>query len=256
VTELTKIVLILEYDGTNYYGFQLQANQPTIQAELEKAIWKLTGERRRVIPASRTDAGVHAKGQVVSFRTASILRTENLVKGLNFYLPGDISVRAAFRVSEAFNVRRDAVNREYHYYILNRPTRSAIQGFAYLVSGKLNIDLMNQAAQALVGKHDFTSFVTSLEPNIKNTVREVYQVEFKRDGDLITFSMVADSFLPHQVRNTVGALLKVGTGKMTADEFKKVLEVKKPGFAGPTMPACGLCLMRVNYPSPLEEICN
>lgn len=257
VAQITKIVLVLEYEGTNYYGFQWQANQPTIQAELEKAIWKLTGERRRVISASRTDAGVHARGQVVSFRTESGLRTGSFVKGLNFYLPADIAVRAAYRASESFNVRRDAVSREYHYYILNRPTRGALKrGFAYLVSGKLDIDSMNEAAQVLTGKQDFASFITSLEPNIKTTEREIYKAEFKRDGDLVTFEMVANSFLPHQVRNTVGALLRVGMGRMTAGEFKQIIEAKRPGLAGPTVPAYGLCLMRVNYRSPLEEICS
>ncbi|MFH1015707.1 MAG: tRNA pseudouridine(38-40) synthase TruA [Chloroflexota bacterium] len=257
MAQITKIVLVLEYEGTNYYGFQWQANQPTIQAELEKAIWKLTGERRRVISASRTDAGVHAEGQVVSFRTESGLLTRSFVKGLNFYLPADIAVRAAYRASESFNVRRDAVSREYHYYILNRPTRGALKrGFAYLVSDKLDIDSMNGAAQALNGKHNFASFITSLELNIKTTEREIHKAEFKRDGDLVTFEMVANSFLPHQVRNTVGALLRVGMGRMTAGEFKEIIEAKKPGLAGPTVPAHGLCLMRVNYRSPLEEICS
>ena len=258
MAQITKIVLVLEYEGTNYYGFQWQANQPTIQAELEKAIWKLTGERRRVISASRTDAGVHAVGQVVSFRTESFSRrTGSFVKGLNFYLPADIAVRAAYRASESFNVRRDAVSREYHYYILNRPTRGALQrGFAYLVSGKIDIDSMNGAAQALTGKHDLASFITSLEPNIKTTEREIHKAEFKRDGDLVTFEIAANSFLPHQVRNTVGALLRVGMGRMTAGEFKEIIEAKKPGLAGPTVPAHGLCLMRVNYRSPLEEICS
>lgn len=257
MSPITKIVLVLEYEGTNYYGFQWQANQPTIQAELEKAIWKLTGERRRVISASRTDAGVHAREQVVSFRTGSVLRTVSFIRGLNFYLPADIVVTAAYRASENFNVRRDAISREYHYYILNRPTRGAMKrGYAYPVSGKLDITSMNEAARDLTGKHDLASFITSLEPNIKTTEREIYKAEFKQDGDLVIFQIEANSFLPHQVRNTVGALLQVGMGRMTANEFKEVIKAKRPGLAGPTVPAYGLCLMRVNYRRPLEEICN
>ena len=253
----TKIVLIMEYDGTRYHGFQLQANAPTIQDKIEDALWKLTGERSRVMAASRTDAGVHARGQVVSFRTKSSLPSPTFIKGLNYYLPRDIAVKAAFRVSDSFNVRRDAISREYNYYILNSPTRSPIRrGFAYLVPGYLDIEAMNQACQALIGRHDFASFATCIEVGIKGTIRNVYKAEMEKDGDMVTFNMVANSFLPHQVRNTVGALIKVGQGKMTIDEFHSIVEAKRPGLAGPTAPAYGLCLMRVNYPHPLEEISN
>ena len=139
----TRIVLTVEYDGTSYHGFQLQANQPTIQGEIEEALRKLTGEKSRVAAASRTDAGVHARGQVVSFRTRSSLPAPTFVKGLNHYLAGDIAVKEAFKVSDSFNVRRDATSREYNYYILNSPTRSPIRrGFTYLVPGRLDIRVM------------------------------------------------------------------------------------------------------------------
>jgi len=253
----TKIALIMEYDGTTYHGFQLQASLPTIQGEIEKALWKLTGERSRVMAASRTDTGVHAKEQVVSFRTKSSLPSPTFIKGLNYYLPSDIAVKAAFRVSDSFNVRRSALSREYNYYILNSPTRSPIRrGFAYLVTGNLDIGAMNQACQAIIGKHDFASFATCIESRIKSTIRHIYRAEIEKDGDLVIFNIVANSFLPHQVRNTVGALIKVGLGKMTVDEFRSIVEAKRPGLAGPTAPACGLCLMRINYPHPWEEIRN
>lgn len=249
----TKIVLIMEYDGTQYHGFQLQAAPPTIQGETEEAIWKLTGERIRVISASRTDAGVHAKGQVASFRTGSRLSPQTFVKGLNYYLPKDIAVKAAYKVKDSFNVRRDAISREYSYYILNSPTRSPLrERFYYLFSGQLDIYAMNQACQALIGEHDFASFVTSFESRLKSMVRRVYQAEVKREEEMVIFSMVANSFLPHQVRNTVGALIEVGRGKMSIDEFYSIMEAKKPALAGPTVPACGLCLMQVNYPHPFE----
>ena len=122
-----KIVLIMEYDGKHYHGFQLQATLPTIQEEVEKALRKLTGEKTRVMSASRTDAGVHAKGQVVSFRTKSPLPPQTFVNGLNYYLPEDVAVKAAYRVDDSFNVRRDAVSREYNYYILNSLTRSPLR---------------------------------------------------------------------------------------------------------------------------------
>jgi len=252
----TKMVLIMEYDGTHYHGFQLQTNLPTIQGEIEEALWKLTGERSRVMAASRTDAGVHAKGQVVSFRTKSSLPSPTFIKGLNYYLPGELAVKAAFRVSDSFDIRRSALSREYNYYILNSSTRSPIRhGFSYLVTGHLDIKAMNQACQALIGEHDLASFATCTV-GIKNTIRSIYRAKIEKDGDLAVFNMVANSFLPHQVRNTVGALIKVGLGKMTVDEFHSIVEAKRPGLAGPTAPAYGLCLMQINYPHPLEKIGN
>ena len=251
---ITKIVLIVEYDGTRYHGFQLQATLPTIQWEIEKALWELTGERIRVMAASRTDAGVHAKGQVVSFRTKSPLPPQTFVNGLNYYLPRDIAIKAAYRVDDSFNVRRDAISREYNYYILNSLTRSPIrEGFSYRVGGHLDIEAMNQACQALIGEHDFISFASSMGIGTKNTVRRVYQAEMEKDGELVVFNIVANSFLTHQVRNTVGTLIRVGLGRMRVDEFCSIIEMKKPGLVGPTAPARGLCLMQVNYPYSFEE---
>jgi len=254
LAETTKILLIMEYDGSRYHGFQWQDGLPSIQGEVEKALTKLTGEKRRVMSASRTDAGVHAKGQVVSFRTGSALSTHSFVGGLNYYLPADIAVKAAYRVDDNFNVRREAVSREYSYYILNSPTRSPIRkGFAYLVAGPLDIEAMSQACQALVGEHDFASFAGRNGASVKSTVRRVFRAEVDRDGELVIFNIAANSFLLHQVRNTVGALIRVGLGKMNLDEFHSILEAREPALAGPTAPACGLCLDRVNYPGPLEN---
>lgn len=251
---LTKIVLIVEYDGTGYHGFQLQTNVPTIQGEMEKALWKLTQERIRVTAASRTDAGVRAKGQVVSFRTKSSLPLQTFIKGLNYYLPEDIAVKAAYRVSESFNVRRSALSREYNYYIFNSLTRSPIKrDFSYLVAGHLDIEAMNEACQALIGEHDFASFASCLGIEIKNTLRTVYRADIQKNGEVVIFNMLAKSFLPHQVRNTIGALIRVGLGKMTIDEFRSIIEARKLSLAGPTAPAHGLCLMRINYPHRFEE---
>ncbi len=248
---LTKVVLIVEYDGTRYHGFQLQAKLPTVQGELERALFKLTGERTRVVAASRTDAGVHARGQVVSFRTGSSLPRRAFIGGLNYYLPRDIAVKAAHGVSTSFNVRRDALSREYNYYILNSSTRSPIrEGFSYLVAGQLDIEAMNRACQALVGEHDFALFITGIGGEIKGTVRSVYRAEMEKDGELVVFNMVANSFLTHQVRNTAGALIRVGLSKLGVDEFHSIIEAGKPGLAGPMAPACGLCLMQVNYARP------
>jgi len=248
------MILIVEYDGTHYHGFQLQSNASTIQGEMEEAISKLTGEKLRVMAASRTDAGVHARGQVVSLRTDSSLPPRSFVSGLNYYLPKDIAVRKAYRAEDSFDVRRDALSREYKYYIFNSSVRSPFSnGFAYRVSGNLDIEAMNQASQALVGKHDFASFVSCIDEEIKSTVRNVHQANMERDGDMDIFNMVANSFLPHQVRNTMGALIQVGLGKMSVDRFHGIIEARQPGMAAPTAPACGLFLMRVNYPSPFGE---
>lgn len=244
----------MEYDGTNYYGSQLQRNQPTIQGETEKALFALTGEKTRVMFASRTDAGVHAKGQVASFRTDSSLPIPTFVNGLNHYLPRDIAVRAAYRAEDSIDVRRDAVSREYDYQILNSLTRSPMKsGFSYLVAGHLDITAINEACQALIGKHDFASFTTGDGVKLKNKERTVYRAQALADGELVTFNMVANSFLPHQVRNTVGALIRVGLGWLDVGKFHSIMEAKSPGAAGPTAPARGLCLVRINYRRSFEE---
>ncbi len=252
----TRLVLVLEYDGTNYFGFQWQANAPTIQSELEKALEKLTGEKIRVVAASRTDTGVHARGQVVSFKTDSSLLAEAFVHGLNYHLPDDIAVKSAYRVRDYFMVRSMAISREYNYFILNSQTRSPMTTrFAHRVIGELDVEAMNKASQTLVGIHDFASFASDISAELeKSTIRRVYRAEMKRDGELIVFNVVANAFLRHQIRSTVGALVQIGLNRMSEAEFINILESKKPGRAGPTLPSCGLCLVRVNYPCAFEEM--
>ena len=251
----TKIVLVVEYDGTNYCGFQFQQNAPTVQDEIEKALLKLTAEKVRIVAASRTDTGVHAKGQVVSFRTGSVLETVTFIAGLNHYLPPDIAIRASYKVNIGFNVQREAISREYRYLIINSTERSPLKrGYAHHISGKLNIEAMNRASQKLIGKNDLASFVTGFSRSIiKSTFRTVFQTLVERRGDLVVLDIVANSFLPHQVRNTVGALVKVGLDKISIKDFEIIMEAKKPGLAGPTAPAQGLYLMKVNYPRPLGD---
>ena len=252
---LSKIVLVIEYEGINYGGFQYQINAPTVQNEIEKALLELTAEKIRVVAASRTDTGVHAKGQVVSFRTGSVLPPEIFVRALNHYLAQDIAVKAAYRVNEKFSVRADAISREYCYHILNSSIRSPLKrGHTYLVSGELNIEAMNEASRILVGEHDFASFVTDINNSvIKSTIRRVYKAQVTKRGELVTFDMVANAFLPHQIRNTVGTLIRVGLNKMSLEEFRTIMEAKKPGLAGPTVPAMGLCLVQVTYPRLLGD---
>jgi len=255
VAAVTKVVLIIEYEGTRYHGFQLQPKLPTIQRELERALTKLTKSRRRVVTASRTDAGVHAERQVVSFRTGSSLPEATFVTGLNHYLPEDIAVRAAYRVSDSFHVQRDAVSREYRYRVLNSPTRSPLgRRFSYLVPGRLDVAAMNEACQLLLGEHDLASFASRMEVGERSTVRNVLRAGVSREGELVVFRVEANSFLPHQVRNTMGLLVRVGRGKMSAGKVRDIIDARQPGLAGPTAPACGLCLVRVNYALPFEEM--
>ncbi len=248
---LSKFVLLIEYDGTRYHGFQWQVDLPTIQSELEQAISRFCGQSSRVMAASRTDAGVHAKGQVVCFWAKSTLNTMTLVRAMNYYLPGDIAVKAAYRASDDFNVRRDAVSREYRYYIVNSDTRSPFsQRFALLVSKVLDRHAMNEACQLLRGEHDFASFASSLDDN-RSTMRNVYEAGIEKKEEFTVFRIVANSFLPHQVRSTVGLLIRLGLRKIGIEDFHDIMEAKSLGLAGPISPACGLCLEKVNYPEPL-----
>jgi len=250
----TKIVLVVEYEGTRYYGFQWQANLPTVQAEIETAVQKLTGEKLRIAATSRTDTGVHASGQVVSFRTTSSHAPDTFATGLNFYLPQDIAVKAAYKVEDSFDVRRQATSREYKYRIFNSATRSPLLAAStYRVTGRLNVTAMNEACRILIGERDLASFASDLGMEIKSTTRRIMRAEFSRDDELVTFDIEGSSFLPHQVRNTVGALIRIGQGKMNFDDFYRILDAKKIGLAGPTVPACGLCLTKVNYPHNIGE---
>ncbi len=254
LAKLTKVVLIVEYEGTRYSGFQLQADRPAIQGELEKAVFRLTGERLRLITASRTDTGVHAQGQVVSFRTTSSHTGETFVRALNFYLPDDIAVKTAYRVRESVHVRRDATSREYRYTILNRRTRSPLQRrFTCQVIKPLDEGAMDRAAETLIGVHDFASFGSSLGGETGSTVREVYRAGVEREGELVIFDIEASSFLRHQIRNTVGSLIKVGLGSISLSDFCAIIDARKPGLAGPAAPPCGLCLVKINYPYQFIE---
>ncbi len=245
---LTRFALVVEYDGTRYFGSQLQSELPTVQSEIEKALFSLTCEEIRVTMAGRTDAGVHARGQVASFVTFSSLPERTFISGLNHYLPPDISVKSARVVDMDFDPRRSALKREYEYYILNSNTRSAIwRGRACQVPGNIDAGAMNDACRYLLGEHDFASFASGIESPEKSTRRCIHEASVRREGVLIIVKIVGSAFLLHQVRNTVGALLKVGQGKMTQEEFQGIINVREFGLAGPTAPACGLYLNRVYY---------
>jgi len=241
-----RLALVVEYDGTRYGGFQFQVNAPTVQGDIEGALAKLTGERIRITGAGRTDAGVHAKGQVVSFDTSSSLAAGTFVQALNSYLRPDIAVKAAAEVAGDFDARRDALRREYRYRILRGTTPSPLQQrYAHFVPGLADTDSMNEAGRLLVGKHDFASFTG---PTERSTEREVYKAEVSGRGELVCFDMAANSFLNKQVRFTVGVLIRVGLGRLSVEGFREMMEAREPALAAPVAPAHGLCLMRVSYP--------
>ena len=249
----TKVALIIEYDGTRLVGSQCQSRGATVQSELEAAIEKLTGEKLRVLFSSRTDAGVSALGQVGSFRTMSGLSLDRIVGGLNRYLPDDIAIKAAHRVPDSLDVRREAVSREYIYRLWNSPVPSPLnERFRFRVGPALDERSMDEAARVLVGTHDLAAFGSAGAAG-KSTVRTVYMAEVGRDGMEVAFRIKASSFLTHQIRNTVGALIRVGQGKMSPEEFGALLGVNKPGSAGPAAPGKGLCLVEINYLKDLGE---
>jgi tRNA pseudouridine38-40 synthase len=233
INSLSNFALIIEYNGKRYFGFQWQEGQPTVQASLEEAITKVTGQKLRILAASRTDTGVHATYQVVSFRVKTRLAAKTLLKALNHYLPDDIAVKAAEKISPDFNVQKNAISREYEYRLLNSQVRSPLM------------------AKVLEGEHDLKSFAAS-SSRVKNTVRNIYSAKFRQEDNLIIFYIKANSFLTHQVRNTVGIMLRIGAGKLDIKELKHIMAEKRYGAVGPAVPAKGLCLIKVNYPRELE----
>lgn len=237
---------VIEYDGTDYLGFQWQPEGRTIQGELERALAKVTRRETRVVGAGRTDAGVHAMGQVISFVPQWRHSLPELQRAMNALLPGDIAVHQMAWVADDFHPRFSAVSREYRYTILNQPFRSPLaRRFAYHCLKPLDVEAMARAAKCLVGSHDFASF--GRPPQGENTVRRVHQTECTRQDQFIYFDIVANAFLYRMVRNVVGTLLLVGIGKLSPEKFEEILQARGGRRAGSTVPAHGLCLMRVNY---------
>ena len=244
---LTKLALIVEYDGFRYHGFQLQPASPTVQEVLEQAALAFTGRPARVDCASRTDAGVHAEAQVVSLRTDSPHAPGVWVGALNYYLPDDVAVLAAYQVPDDYNVRTAATGRRYRYSILNRSTRSPLSRHrAFWVPKPLDLDAMNEAAAHLLGERDFGPFCGPMKKGV-GTVRKLTKVEFRRDGDYVHFWVEGNAFLPQQVRRMTGALVEVGLGKRTLPVFDAKADNGQRGSMGPTLPPYGLTLVEVFY---------
>lgn len=248
-TQERNIRLLLEYDGTAYHGFQDQADPslPTIQSTLEAAIAQICHEKVRIQAAGRTDAGVHALGQVVNFHTRASIPTDRFVPALNSVLPDDILVKRAEAVSPSFHARFDATAKTYRYTVDNRPLPSVFtRRYAYHVSQPLDVESMEKAAAYLVGTMDFASFQTS-GSSARTSVRTVYSLEVEACEGIITFQVRANGFLYNMVRNIVGTLLEVGKGKLEAEAIPAIVAAADRKYAGPTAPAHGLCLVSVEY---------
>jgi tRNA pseudouridine38-40 synthase len=242
--------LTLEYDGGPFVGWQRQTSGPSIQAALEAALAKFTGEAPETMAAGRTDAGVHALGQVVHVDLARTWAPQKICDALNYHLrPDPISALGAAEVAGTFHARLSAIRRSYLYRILNRRAPPALEaGRVWHVERPLDVEAMHDAAQALVGHHDFTSFRASI-CQARSPVKTLDRLAVRRVGDEIHVDASARSFLHHQVRNLVGTITQVGLGKWSRRDVELALAARDRRAAGPTAPAEGLCLVDVGYPA-------
>jgi tRNA pseudouridine38-40 synthase len=243
-----RVAAIVEYDGTDYAGWQSQIHAASIQDAVQAALSFVAGHPVVVICAGRTDAGVHSIGQVIHFDTEALRTPRAWVLGTNTKLAPNIALQWAGEVTPGFHARHKALRRIYRYAILNRSERSALQRTrAAWIHRPLDAAAMHAAAQALVGEHDFSAF-RSIECQSKTTVRKVDSVQVIREGDYLWLEIVANAYLHHMVRNIVGTLIEVQREAAPADAMLSVLEGADRRYAGATAPAAGLYLWRVEYP--------
>ncbi|MFH1355174.1 MAG: tRNA pseudouridine(38-40) synthase TruA [Candidatus Omnitrophota bacterium] len=242
--------LRIEYDGTDYAGWQVQKNRrKTIQETLETALRKILQEKVRIIASGRTDAGVHAQGQVANFKTKSAITLDRLQMALNGILPDDIKVAKIEEERLEFNSCLNAKSKIYSYSILNRRYPSPLlRRKVYFYHYPLDIGLMRREARSLLGRHDFSAFCAS-GSGAKDGVRRIKRISIRhsKKPELFTIDIEANGFLYNMVRNIVGTLLEIGRGKLARGSLKKILRSRDRKLAGPTAPACGLCLLKVHY---------
>lgn len=244
---MKNIKLILEYDGTRYYGWQRQPNQTTIQGKLESVLSLMCGKEVEVIGAGRTDGGVHAKGMVANVNLDTELAPEEIQNYCNRYLPDDIAVLSAKEASPRFHARYNAIGKTYCYTCYDGDVKPVFDRKYYTrLEEKPDLERMREAAQVLIGEHDFRNFCVNPKMK-KSTVRVVDQILIERNGGYLTFTVHGSGFLQNMVRIIVGTLLEVGNGRMTPEQVRMVLETPQRQKAGPTAPAQGLCLMQVDY---------
>lgn len=244
---MKRIKLVVAYDGTNYQGWQIQRNGETIESMLNRALQSLTGEPIRVMGASRTDSGVHALGNVAVFDTEARMPGDKFSYALNQRLPEDIRIQASCEVPGDFHPRYQETVKTYEYRILNRefplPSCRLNTYFTYYT---LDVDRMCQAAAFLIGEHDFKSFCAA-GAQVKTTIRTVYDLQIKKDEDLLTIRITGNGFLYNMVRIIAGTLMKVGTGEWEPEYIEEILKAKDRRKAGPTAPAKGLTLLEIRF---------
>ena len=242
-----RVKAVIAYEGTDFLGFQRQAQGPTVQGVLEEVLAEIAGHGVRVLGAGRTDAGVHAEGQVVAFDLAWRHSLDDLRNALNALLPRSIAVLEVAWAPEGFHPRFDAVSRTYRYRVFNRPVRSPFEErFAWHVPEPLDVERMNLAAALFVGVHDFASFGQPTQGEA--TVREVYRARWERRGDLVLFEVEANGFLRGMVRSLVGTLVDVGRGRLVPADVERILQARDRSAASATAPPQGLFLVHVRYP--------
>ena len=239
--------LIIEYDGTNYAGWQRQPNHTSIQSQLEDALFQISQESTTTIASGRTDAGVHAFAQVVSFRSGKPLPPGDWTRALNGVLPKDICVRQTEQVSDSFHARYNAKCKTYEYRILNHPIRPVLDRFRiWHIPQPLNLVSIKEAASKLKGQHNFSSFEGAPTDNT-NPICDILNLEILRELSVIRITFTADRFLKQMVRAMVGILVEVGQGKRSPSDIKNILEARNRSAAGKTAPPHGLYLMDVEY---------
>jgi tRNA pseudouridine38-40 synthase len=244
---MRNIKLTLQYDGSNYFGWQIQNDQPTVQAEVEAALSRITNAPVRTIASGRTDAGTHALGQVVNFKTHSRIDSSSLVPAMNSLLPDDIAVRKAEDVPLEFHSRYSALSKIYRYLILNRREPSPFyRNYAWHIPYFIDLEKMASALTHFQGKKDYSSFRAASSSD-RNPVRNIITAHLNREGDFIKFTLEAESFLRHMVRIIIGTLVEVGREKLKPQDIKEILEARNRTAAGPTATARGLYLVKVKY---------
>ena len=244
---MKRIGMVVAYDGTNYCGWQIQPNGTTIQGVLNDRLSELLGEKIEVMGASRTDAGVHALGNVCVFDTNTRIPGEKISYALNQSLPEDIRIQLSEEVEPDFHPRYADSEKTYEYRILNRhfpvPTERL---YSYFYHYRLDEQLMREAASFLIGRHDFASFCGS-GAQVKSTVRTVTRAEIFRDGDIVTIRISGTGFLYNMVRIIAGTLIEIGNGQYPPEKMKEIMDARDREAAGPTAPARGLTLMGIEY---------
>ncbi len=246
--------LTIAYRGTEFSGWQCQTEKRTVQGCLETALEKLWGHHISLQGSGRTDTGVHAHGQVASFNAPRRHTAPSLLRALNANLPFDVRVVKCRLVTPAFHARFNCIGKTYRYLIWNHLVQDPFTlDTHWHVPRPLDLPAMRRAARLLLGKHDFASFTSNPGYERESTVRIMRRASIARDGSVLTFHFTADGFLYRMVRNLVGGLMKVGKGKISADDFGKILRSCRRSAAPETAPACGLYLMQVNYPARISK---